>query len=134
MGLDVAAADYINPGYEGQLPIIIKNQGNQKIKLFPGMRICQIVLHKVEPTPNRDYSQRKDVKYMGESNSLISKLHLDEELRACVAKVGGGNKGASASEMAEELSQYWKTLATQNFEEFSSKLDEETKRHLGLVI
>ncbi|MCL2009211.1 MAG: dCTP deaminase [Synergistaceae bacterium] len=131
LGLDVAMAGYINPGYAGQLPIIIRNNGSFSVKLLPGLRICQLVLHKVEPTPLRDYSQRKDVKYMGESDSLISKLHLDEELRICVKKAGG--KDASSSDFIQELVSYWKALAAGDYEEFNAKLDDSIKKDLGLL-
>ncbi|GHT01100.1 hypothetical protein AGMMS50276_28410 [Synergistales bacterium] len=131
LGLDVAAAGYINPGYEGQLPIMIRNHGTLSIKLVPGVRICQIVLHEAAPTPLRDYSQRKDVKYMGESNSLISKLHLDEELRACVAKIGG--KEPATSDMAKELSSFWDAQAVRDYDDFIAQLDDDAKKELGIL-
>ena len=131
LGLDVAMVGYINPGYSGQLPIIIRNNGSFSVKLFSGLRICQLVLHKVDPTPLRDYSQRKDVKYMGESGSLLSKLHLDKELRVCVEKVGG--KNAPSTDFVRELVLYWETLSARDYEEFNAKLDDSVKKELGLL-
>ncbi|MBQ7570489.1 MAG: dCTP deaminase [Synergistaceae bacterium] len=82
LGLDVGSASYINPGYSGHLPIIIKNNGMTSIKLVPGLRICQMEISDVNPAPLRDYSQRKDAKYFGEVDSLVSKIHLDKEIQA----------------------------------------------------
>ena len=131
LGIDVAMSSYVNPGYGGQLSITIHNRGKFLMNLYPGLRICQLVLHKVEPAPWRDYSQRKDVKYMDESGSLISKLHLDDELRACVAKFGG--KKTEPSEFIEALSEYCDALAVRDYEEFRDKLDDSVKKDLGLL-
>ena len=91
LGVDVAVASYINPAYEGHLPIIIKNIGNQPVKLIPGMRICQMELSDVSPSPIKDYSQRKDSKYFGEVDSLVSKIHLDNEIASFKKNDNGGS-------------------------------------------
>lgn len=80
LGIDVGMGSYINPGYEGRLPLIIKNNGPLSVRLVPGMRICQLVLSVVDPEPQRDYSQRKGSKYFGELDSLVSLIHHDAEL------------------------------------------------------
>ena len=131
IGLDVAIAGYINPGYEGQLAIVIQNIGDSTIEIVPGVRICQIVLHEVDPKPMRDYSQRKDVKYFGEKDNLISKLHLDEELVACREKIHA--KGdIDNTAFAKELDIHWNKLAAKNHSEFISTLDKEARVKLGL--
>lgn len=80
LGIDVGMGSYINPGYEGRLPLVIKNNGPLSVRLVPGMRICQLVLSTVDPEPQRDYSQRRDSKYFGELDSLVSRIHHDTEL------------------------------------------------------
>jgi dCTP deaminase len=81
IGLDVASASYINPGYKGKLPLLIKNRGNFVVKLTPYRRICQLELTKVHPVPLRDYSQKKDAKYFNEKDSLVSLIHRDMEIQ-----------------------------------------------------
>lgn len=44
-GLNIATATLINPGYRGIITLELANHGPIPIKLFPGMRIAQIVFH-----------------------------------------------------------------------------------------
>lgn len=58
LGLDVAAAGYINPGFTGRMPLCIKNNGPTDIVLRKGMRICQLVLFKLSQSAERSYLER----------------------------------------------------------------------------
>ena len=93
MGINVGLSTYINPGYEGKLPIVIQNIGSFKIDLIPGMRICQLMLQDVEPIPERDYSQRHDAKYQGEKDISLSKLYLDREFIEYINHKAGSETG-----------------------------------------
>lgn len=124
LGLSVAWASYINPGYKGQLPIIIKNIGNFDLELVTGMRICQIVLTEIEPPPLVDYSERKDVKYHNEKGKLISKLHLDEEFSEYFKKNNSKNR--------ELISKHIETHAKQKASKFIDSLTPELKKSLGI--
>lgn len=81
MGLSVNLASYVNPGYEGTLPLTIKNMSNTRIKLVPGIRICQITLHKIVGEVSLEYGQQKDAKYHKEQGVNPPKWHLDREIR-----------------------------------------------------
>src|SRR5690348_14815723 len=50
LGLVIATATTVNPRYSGIVTLELANLGTAPITLYPGMRICQIVLHTVEPT------------------------------------------------------------------------------------
>lgn len=79
LGIDVGLSSFINPGYSGQLPIVIKNIGNFKIQLTSGMRICQLVIKRVEPMPSHDYSSKSDAKYQNEADITLSKMYQEKE-------------------------------------------------------
>ena len=124
VGLDVSIASYINPGYEGQLPIIIKNIGSLPIKLVPGIRVCQMELSDVEPSPIRDYSQRRDSKYFGEFNSLVSKIHhLDREIASFHNSTSENN--SLADFISAEINKRSKNIL--------NSLSEDLKKELGLL-
>jgi len=79
MGINVGLSSYINPGYSGQLGIVIHNMGKFEVDLVPGMRICQLILNEVKPEAHRDYSQRHDSKYNNETGIQTPKLYQDRE-------------------------------------------------------
>ena len=122
VGVDVSTASYINPAYEGHLPIIIKNIGNQPVRLFPGIRICQMELSDVTPPPTKDYSQRKDSKYFGEFDSLVSKIHLDNEIASF-------KKNGSVSNLAEFI----RAEIGKRKRNILDVMPEELKEELGLL-
>lgn len=125
-GLNVSAASYVNPGYAGNLPLIIKNMGPLCIELVPGMRICQLELSDVEPSPLRDYSQRKDTKYFGEAGSLVSKIHLDREFVAFKNQEDSEKKQASLEAfLQDELDRRSRNIM--------DSISDDLKKELGLL-
>lgn len=80
IGLNVSLCNYINPGYQGQLPIVIYNYGESSIKLITGMRICQLEICHIAQMPSCDYSTKPDAKYNKEKSSFTSSIHEDREM------------------------------------------------------
>ncbi|MEW6621008.1 MAG: dCTP deaminase [bacterium] len=59
--------DFINPGYRGHMPLQLINFGNNPIKIFPYIPICQLQLVKVSDLPNRLYGVSElQSKYMND--------------------------------------------------------------------
>lgn len=123
VGLNVSLSGYINPGYKGQLPIVMYNIGESEIKLFHGMRICQLELNRTEAKPIRDYSKRNDAKYFGEQESLLSSLHKDLEFLDFHA-TGKSN---------ENLSDFLQKRIQEKSSEFINNLSDREKEKLGLL-
>jgi len=56
-GLEHLMAGYIDPGYNGRLTLELLNARRMApVAIWPGMRIGQLVFHKMAILPNRDYS------------------------------------------------------------------------------
>lgn len=56
-GLEHLMAGYVDPGYRGRLTLELQNARKlHPIPLWPGMRIAQLVFHKMSMLPGRDYS------------------------------------------------------------------------------
>jgi deoxycytidine triphosphate deaminase len=127
MGLNVNLPTYINPGYQGQLPIVLKNNGNFSLEIIPGMCICQLVLHDVEPVPNQDYQARSDAKYYGEQEITAPKPHLDDEFKRYA-----DNSGISKKINAEELQSFLEKEIEKSSKAFFDNLPEEALKRLGL--
>ncbi len=47
-GLNIATANFINPGYNGIITLELANLGQIPIALYPGMRIAQIAFYEVD--------------------------------------------------------------------------------------
>ena len=71
-GIEHLMAGYIDPGYEGRLTLELVNaRVLHPVPLWPGMRIGQIVFHKMSLLPNKDYSQTG--RYQGDQQVQASK-------------------------------------------------------------
>ena len=72
-GLIIATATGVHPGFTGCLTLEISNVGEVPISLRPGMRICQIFLHKVESrTRHVDKTG-----LMGQRKPILGSVSLD---------------------------------------------------------
>ena len=71
-GIEHLMAGYIDPGYAGRLTLELVNARMlHPVPLWPGMRIGQIVFHKMSLLPNKDYSQTG--RYQGDQTVQASK-------------------------------------------------------------
>ncbi len=69
----------INPGWEGILTLEISNVGKVPVALYPGMRVCKLVLHKLSSEPEIPYSARSDAKYHRQKGLEESKIFREFE-------------------------------------------------------
>lgn len=67
----------IDSGFEGDLVLEISNNSPRPIKLYPGMRVAQVIFHELTSKCNNPYSA-KDNKYQGQSGVVHSRIN--EEL------------------------------------------------------
>lgn len=76
LGLMVATAHLVAPGHRGVITLQLTNEGNFPLALYPGMRIAQLVLHRVVGEPSEEPMSR----YMGLTRVERSRIYEDEEL------------------------------------------------------
>ena len=69
-----ATAGFIDPGFEGQITLELSNLGRVAVKLYPGMRISQIVLQQLTRTASRPYGPERGSKYWGQSGPVTSRI------------------------------------------------------------
>lgn len=60
-GLDVAAATFLNPGFVGYKPLLVRNFGLSTFILHTGDKICQIEFSELSSESNRSYMERHDI-------------------------------------------------------------------------
>lgn len=73
-----ATAGLIDPGFEGQITLELSNIGAIPVKLYPGMRIAQIVLHQMTSPAEQPYGPARGSNYSGQSGPQASRIRLDE--------------------------------------------------------
>jgi dCTP deaminase len=76
VGLLVATAIFVQPGFSGCLTLELVNHGESPIALYPGCRIAQLVVHSL-PSSTDHYYGRDDDKYVGPTGPQVS--HLAKE-------------------------------------------------------
>lgn len=79
LGLIVATAVMVSPGYRGSLTLELANLGDTPVYLYPGTRVAQLVFHSVTDS-GLAYQSRG--KYTGPVGPEFSKLSLDRDWQA----------------------------------------------------
>ena len=70
-GWDHLNARFADPGYEGNLTLEIVHHSEYPMLLHPGKRFGQMIFHKLQEVPDKDYSVTG--RYQGDSMPTISK-------------------------------------------------------------
>ncbi len=83
LGLIVATAVFVHPGFRGCLTLELVNEGDSPIALSPGLRIAQLAIHRLEtPAPPREGEEDK---YLAPVRPQPSRLAAE---RADVVRLG----------------------------------------------
>lgn len=72
-----ATAGFIDPGFEGQITLELSNLGRCAVKLYPGMRISQVVFHTMTSPAARPYGVERGSKYQGQGGPVPSRIARD---------------------------------------------------------
>jgi dCTP deaminase len=69
-----ATAGFIDPGFEGQITLELSNLGTIPVKLYPGMRVAQIVLYQLTSPAEAPYGDERGSKYHQQSGPQPSRI------------------------------------------------------------
>ncbi len=72
-----ATAGFVDPGFEGQITLEISNLGRCAVRLYPGMRVCQLVFHEMTSPAERPYGPARGSKYHGQRGPVGSRIARD---------------------------------------------------------
>ncbi len=73
LGLFIENAGWVDAGFEGQITLELYNASRTPIRLYVGMRICQLVFARLDKEPERAYGG----KYLGQRGVVPSKIAQD---------------------------------------------------------
>ncbi len=74
LGLFIENAGWVDAGFEGNITLEFFNANSVPIKIYPGMRICQLVFAKMVEKAQRPYRG----KYYGQKGTTMSKIYMDK--------------------------------------------------------
>jgi len=77
-GLIIATATGVHPGFKGCLTLELSNVGQVPIEIQPGMKICQIFIHKVQYISS-EYLDR--TQFVGSRKPRLGEISLDDIAR-----------------------------------------------------
>ncbi|MBC8390767.1 MAG: dCTP deaminase [Actinobacteria bacterium] len=83
LGLIIATACAIDPGFKGCITLELTNLGNLPLRLYPGIRLAKLILS--ETSSPSDYKPQNK-KYFCQIGPEFSKIHLDKELKIFTRK------------------------------------------------
>jgi dCTP deaminase len=86
IGLLVATAILVHPGYTGCLTLELANEGDTPIRLYPGVCIAQLVLHSLAAPTEKPYGAETD-KYLAHTVPRVAKLEKESDEIARISKV-----------------------------------------------
>lgn len=77
LGIQVhATSGFVNPGFTGHFTLEMSNISRMPIALYPGMRICQLILESLQTPSVKPYGS-SGCKYVGDKGPVVSKICLD---------------------------------------------------------
>jgi dCTP deaminase len=79
LGLVVQTAGYVEPGFEGELTLELFNANKRPIRVYPGTRVCQLILLEADKVPDRAYGEKFDSKYQGQTGPTPSRVDQDHD-------------------------------------------------------
>jgi dCTP deaminase len=86
VGLLVATAVMVQPGYTGTLTLELVNEGDSPIRLYPGVRIAQLAIHQLPGATRRPYA-RAGAKYLAPTGPEVSRLAKERKEVARVKRM-----------------------------------------------
>jgi len=74
-----STAGKFDPGWKGKLVLEMSNIGAVPVKVYPGMRICQLLFEKLSSPTSQPYAERKSSKYKNQQSVVGSKIVTEEK-------------------------------------------------------
>lgn len=64
----------VEPGWDGRLVLEITNLGKMPVTLYPGMKVCKLVLMRMSSPSEKPYGRREETKYKGQDGVVESRI------------------------------------------------------------
>ena len=75
LGLFIENAGWVDAGFEGNITLEFYNANSRPLRIYPGMRICQLVFAQMESPAEKPYRG----KYQGQRGTTASRIYMDKD-------------------------------------------------------
>ncbi|WP_457639698.1 dCTP deaminase [Persephonella sp.] len=75
LGLFIENAGWVDAGFEGNITLEFYNANSRPLKIYPGMRICQLVFAQMDAPAENPYRG----KYQGQRGTTASRIYMDKD-------------------------------------------------------
>jgi deoxycytidine triphosphate deaminase len=106
LGISIhCTGDYINPGYQGHMPIQIVNNSPIPIKIYPYLSIAQLVLYFLYSEPDISYQSLPNTIYNSErcNTQGLSLWYRDQKIDDLAYKITGKRFSRNAEEKIRNI-------------------------------
>jgi dCTP deaminase len=112
LGITVhSTAGFIDPGFKGRITLEIQNEGTAPVALYPGMRVAQLCIFKLDQRAVRAYGAKAGSKYNYQVTTTSSKWYEDRDLKFFRRVFGRSNgRNVSVKEKLEQLGRLLENL------------------------
>jgi len=86
LGLIIATASTIEPGFKGMITLELSNIGKIPITLYPGLRIAQLIFHTIESTNKEVHNLVDEKKYIFNIGPKSSRILRDKDVDYFIKK------------------------------------------------
>ncbi len=76
LGLFIENAGWVDAGFEGNITLEFYNANSRPIRIYPKMRICQLVFARMKEPAQFPYRG----KYQGQKGTTVSKIFMDKDV------------------------------------------------------
>ncbi|MEC4807423.1 MAG: dCTP deaminase, partial [Jaaginema sp. PMC 1080.18] len=125
LGISIhCTGDYINPGYQGSMPLQIINHSPIPVKLYAYLSIAQLVFYFLYSRPDINYQSLPDTIYNSKrcNTEGLSLWFRDKEIEKLATKIGGVELNKQSEEKLKYIaSQVEKRLIKQIESEFQRR-------------
>ncbi|NPA58711.1 MAG: dCTP deaminase [Aquificae bacterium] len=75
LGLFIENAGWVDAGFEGNITLEFYNANSRPLRIYPGMRICQLVFAQMDAPAEKPYRG----KYQGQRGTTASRIFMDKD-------------------------------------------------------
>lgn len=144
----VAPSGFINPGWQGHMPLMLINHAPYSIRLYAGLGVVQVYFSELSLPPSNPYGPSTSAKYVDDDGGP-SKYWLDWSLKLLRQRVDAKTGGAAQTEhlarvsaaldeatrrrFTQALDKYGAVSDTSDFIEYFARRERERSARLTLA-
>jgi deoxycytidine triphosphate deaminase len=125
LGISIhCTGDYINPGYKGHMPIQIVNHSPISVKIYPCLKLAQLVFYRLSSQPDINYQSLPNTIYNSNNCDTkgLSLWFIDKDIEGLAYRISG-------KKFSQDTEDKLKNLINSSEKRIFKQLEEHLKRN-----